>query len=314
MRRKILSAFLCALAAAMLFSGCGGSRLRFGTSGEGGTYGEIAAAIAENTENLRFNIRETAGSAANVRLLSEGYLDFAIAQADVVSDAYGGVGTFAGSKSYQGYAAVAGLYTEACQIIVRADSDIKMIEDLESKTVSIGEAESGTEQNAVQILSVYGLNKSCVNEVNLNYEDASDQLGSGKIDAFFCTLAPNSPFLKELAKDGGIRLLSLSENAVRRLVDAYGFYTEYTIQKGTYPNQTEDVRTVGMKALLLASEKTDPEIVRTVTETLFEKREEIDSATSAELNLDIESAVAGAPIPFHKGAAEYYKSLGVSAE
>ncbi len=314
MRRKILSALLCALAAAVLFSGCGTGRVRFGTSGSGGAYGEIANAIVENSEGLRFNIRETAGSAANVRLLSEGYLDLAIAQADVVSDAYCGTGTFAGSKSYQGYAAVAGLYTEACQIITSADSDIKEIDDLEGKTVSIGEAESGTEQNAVQILGAYGLNKSFLSEVNLNYEDASEQLKSGKIDAFFCTLAPNSPFLWELAEEYDIRLLSLSENAARRLVDAYGFYTDYTIPKGTYPNQTEDVRTVGVKALLLASEKADPGTVRAVAESLFENSEAINSATSAELDLDPESAAAGAPIPFHQGAAEYYRSRGIAAE
>ena len=38
-----------------------------------------------------------------------------------------------------------GLYTEACQIVVRADSDIRSVEDLQGKTVSVGEEESGTE-------------------------------------------------------------------------------------------------------------------------------------------------------------------------
>lgn len=58
------------------------------------------------------------------------------------------------------FCAVAALYTEACQVIVRADSDIQSVEELQGKTVSIGAEESGSEQNAWQILSAYGLNEN----------------------------------------------------------------------------------------------------------------------------------------------------------
>lgn len=45
-------------------------------------------------------------------------------------------------------------------MIVRADSDIQSVEELQGKTVSIGAEESGSEQNAWQILSAYGLNEN----------------------------------------------------------------------------------------------------------------------------------------------------------
>lgn len=50
------------------------------------------------------------------------------------------------------------MFTEACHIVVRKDSDINSVDDLLGKTVSIGEEESGSELNAKQILSAYGLN------------------------------------------------------------------------------------------------------------------------------------------------------------
>ena len=56
---------------------------------------------------------------------------------------------------------------------MRADSDIQSIEDLQGKTVSIGAEESGSEQNALQILSAYGLNDRLVDTINLNYTDAA---------------------------------------------------------------------------------------------------------------------------------------------
>ena len=64
------------------------------------------------------------------------------------------------------------LYQEECHIVVRADSGINTVEELQGKTVSIGEEESGTEQNAKQILAAYGLDEKLVKEVNLNYTDA----------------------------------------------------------------------------------------------------------------------------------------------
>ena len=54
-----------------------------------------------------------------------------------------GKGTFHSGK-YSGYKAVASLYPEACQIVVRKDSGIDSPDDLEGKTISIGAEESGT--------------------------------------------------------------------------------------------------------------------------------------------------------------------------
>lgn len=66
----------------------------------------------------------------------------AVAQMDLINDAYNRTGIFENDKKYQGYRAVASLYTEACQIVVPADSDIQSMDDLEGKKVCIGEEES----------------------------------------------------------------------------------------------------------------------------------------------------------------------------
>ena len=61
-------------------------RLRFGAAGEGGIYrefGERFAALQNETDNGTIELRATAGSAANLRLLTGEYLQLAIAQADL---------------------------------------------------------------------------------------------------------------------------------------------------------------------------------------------------------------------------------------
>ena len=94
-------------------------------------------------------------------------------------------GSFRGTEPIRGFGAVAGVYEEACQIVVRADSEISTVEELEGHRVSIGEEESGTKQNALQILAAYGLNEKLVEEVSLNYTEAAKELENGTIDAFF---------------------------------------------------------------------------------------------------------------------------------
>ena len=245
MKRKWIAALLAGcMLAALLLTGCSAAetvkRLRFGVAGEGGVYhnfGEQFAALENETSNGTIELRTTAGSAANLRLLTGEYLQLAIAQADLAQDACNQTGIFAEEEDICGFGAVAALYTEACQVIVRADSDIQSIEDLQGKTVSIGAEESGSEQNALQILSAYGLNDRLVDTINLNYTDAADQLKAGKIDAIVITVGTPSPVVTELAGECGIRLLNVDGTAAQRLLSSYNAYREVTIPAGTYPGQ-----------------------------------------------------------------------------
>ena len=186
MKQKI-GLFLCL---ALLLTGCSyqTKTIRFGAADIGGMYYTVANAYAglasKESSDLKFEVKNTAGSAANLRLLSGNYIDLGIAQADLVRAAHEGTGSFSDNRQ-QGYRAIAGLYTDACQIVVRADSDIRTLNDLQGKTVSIGASESGTEQNATEILKLSGLTAKLVHMVNLDYADAAGKLASGEIDALF---------------------------------------------------------------------------------------------------------------------------------
>lgn len=317
MKQKWIAAILLA---AVLLNGCSSAetvrRLRFGAAGEGGVYrefGERFAALENETDNGTVELKTTAGSAANLRLLTGEYLQLAIAQADLAQDAYDQTGIFADEEESRGFGAVAALYTETCQVVVRADSEIRTVEDLQGKTVSIGAEESGSEQNAMQILSAYGLNDKLVSMVNLNYEDAEAQLKAGKIDAVFITAGAPSPVLAELAGECGIRLLNVDGAAAQRLISTYSAYSMVTLPAGTYSGQTEDVQTVGVKAVLLASDELPAKQVQKLTELLFSSREGLEEQLGIPLDAE-QDAVEGVGIPFHAGAAAYYKAAGITVD
>lgn len=314
--RRLLSLLL---AAALLLSGCtvgGRNTLRFGTAGIGGLYAQASAAIqrlAEADGALKIEGKTTAGSAANIRLMAQDYLDAAIVQSDIAKDAYEGKNDFASSGPDHSFRAVAALYPEACHIVVRADSGIWSMDDLLGKTVSIGEAESGTELNAKQILPACGLTGNMVKQVNLDYTTAAQQLVSGEIDALFCTIGLGTTVIDELAKQCDIRLLDVSESALSKLEAAYG-YSACTIPADTYPGQTEDVQTLGVKALVVVNSTVPHATVEALTALLFDFAKELQLSLPTDVDLTPESAIEDVGIPFHTGAAAYYANQGLSVQ
>lgn len=299
-------------------TGCGKTaELRLGTGGVGGTYYAFGNALAQQLgeeETLSLSVKTTAGSAANLRLLREGFVQLAIVQSDVLSDAVNGTGTFAQAGAYEGYAAVAGLYTEACQIVVPADSDIQTVQDLAGRRVSVGEEESGVRKNAEEILLSHGLSLEMIQPSALSFAEAADALERGEIDAFFCTAGAPTNAVSELAGRRNVRLLSLSEDAVNNLLALGSGYTACTVPALTYPGQTEEVRTVGVKAVLVADAGVSKDSVTAITRYLLEQGEQLRWAAKTALSTEPEYAVQDIPCSFHEGSAAYYSSRGMTVE
>ena len=206
----------------LVMTGCSGTgkNIRFGAADIGGVYYSYASTFSqlahEDMSDYSFETKATAGSVANLRLLSGDYIDLGIVQADMLSDAYNGKGTFKDGDYKKGYKAVAALYTEVCQIIVKSASGIETIDDLVGKTVSIGAAESGTEKNAEEILKVSGITEELVKTVNMDYSEAVDKLIAGEIDAMFITSGIRTGIIEQLSKKCSIDVISIDEKCIEK--------------------------------------------------------------------------------------------------
>lgn len=308
--KKKISILLCLILLVLLaLTGCqtSGNTIRFGAADIGGMYYTFSTTLTElankESDAQNFKVRTTAGSAANLRLLSGNYIDLGIAQADLLADAY---------KKNKDLRALAGLYTEACQLVVKADSDIHSLNDLSGRTVSIGAKESGSEKNAKQILEFSGMPDSIVTTKNLDYIHAARELKSGKIDGFFCTAGLTTTIIDELSRECDIRLISIDKNVINKIVSTSDAYSAYTIPAGTYKGQDKDISTIGVKSVLVTTDSLSDDVAESLTRMLFKKKKELQYATSLDFHMDETSAVSNVPVPFHKGALKYYKEAGVT--
>lgn len=294
------------------------SELKLGTGNEGGMYYRFGNALSEASANddavPTIAVETTAGSSANLRLLSQGFLDMATVQADTLYDAANGTGLFANSGSYDGFSAVTGLYTEACQIVVRADSGIRSVSDLVGKTVSIGERESGVLQNALQILDAYNLKESDFVAEYLGFSDAAAALADGSIDAAFVTAAVPTPAVASLADSAGMRLVGLDAPVIDALLAHYDYYMPCTVPANTYAGQADAVQTVGVRAVLVARNGMSSDQVRAVLNLLFDEGIPLSATLGDGLQPVLEDASVGVPVGFHPGAASYLVERGIVVE
>lgn len=301
-----------------LLIGCGGENsaskaIRLGTGGTGGMYYAYGTALAKMIDaegkGHALDVKMTAGSAANLRLLREKFLDLAIVQSDTLSNAINGRGVFAAAGPGVGYAAVAGLYTEACQIVVSKNSGIKNVSELVGKRVSVGERESGVLQNAEQILMAHGLTFEMIETVYMSFTDAASAMEKGQIDAFFITAGAPTAAIADLANHKEIKILSIEPDVQNNMMKLYKGYTRCTIPANTYTGQTEDVNTIGVKAVLVASTDLKDDEVTYFTEFIFKNADKLPHNTSDKLTVDY--AIQDIPASFHAGAAKFYDMQGV---
>ena len=106
-----------------------------------------------------------------------------------------------------------------------------------------------------------------------------------------------------------IRLLSIAPDIQNNMMKLYKGYTRCTIPANSYPGQAEDISTIGVKAVLVASTDLKDDTVAYLTEFVLKNADKLPHNTADKLTN--EYAVADIPASFHAGAAKFYEAQGV---
>lgn len=317
--KRVLAFVGGALCLLGVLSGCKKNNTNFilATGGTSGTYYPYGGSIANiwnvNVPGMNVTAQATGASAENLRLISNQEAEFAIVQNDVMDYAYNGTDMFEGGK-LGNLATIGTLYPEVIQIAASAESGIKTVADMKGKRVSVGDAGSGVEFNAKQILEGYGLTFDDIKKSNLSFKESSDGIQNGTLDACFVTAGVPNAALQELAVAKGLILISVSGKEADAICEKYSFYTQTTIPAGTYQGSDTDVNALAIKATLAVSASLDADTVYNLTKTLFEKQSDLAMAHAKGKDLSAESAVTGVSVPLHEGAVRYYNEIGLSVK
>jgi TRAP transporter TAXI family solute receptor len=313
-----LSRILAAAAALALAAGAVQAQqfFRIGTGGTAGTYFPVGGMVANTVSQpgkISATAQASAGSVANVNAVASGQLESGFSQADVATWAHTGTGVWEGRPAVTGLRLIANLYPESVHIVARKGAGIRTVADLRGKRVALDEPGSGTLINARAILAAYGLKDADLRPEYIKPNQAGDKLKDGSLDAFFFTGGWPAGAISELASSGaGIELVSIEgpqADAIRR---ASSFFAPDTIPADTYKG-VGAVRTLAVGAQWVTSDKVDANLVYEIVKSLFSDagQRAMGAGHAKGKFITKENAVQGAGIPFHPGAARYYREVGV---
>ncbi|RPH49371.1 MAG: TAXI family TRAP transporter solute-binding subunit [Desulfobacteraceae bacterium] len=289
------------------------TKLVLATGGTAGTYYPFGGAMARiwNTKIPGMNVtaQTTGASAENIRLVNKKEAELALVQSDTLDAAFNAKAPF--TEAIKSMSTIAVLYPEIIQVVVRAESPIKSIADLKGKKVGVGAPGSGTEANFRQLMDVYGLAKDDVNSQYLSFSESAEAFKDRHIDAFIVTAGIPNAAIMDIGTQHAIRILTVPADMAAKLTAKYPFLAAAVVPAGTYKNQTQDVTTVAVNAVLIVGNDLSADVVYSMTKALFDSQAELASAHAKGKELNLKYAVQGVSIPFHPGALKYYKEKGV---
>ncbi|MFC4540728.1 TAXI family TRAP transporter solute-binding subunit [Halosolutus amylolyticus] len=284
-----------------------GETLSWHAGGTGGTYYPLSnnfKTIVEDNTEYSLQVQSTGASVANVGSLTREEADFAMIQNDIAYFAVNGTGLedFEGN-AMENIRGVATLYPETIHVITQADSGIESVEDLEGATVNTGDAGSGTQVNALQILSSAGIEEGDFDEQTADFATAADQIRDGDVDAAFVVGGWPVGSIDELATTSDISMVEVSGDIREDIKGDAEWFADDTIPSGTYDGVDEDVETVSVQAMIATHDGVDDGVVEAVTEAIFENTGDITQKADF---IDVDSAQDGMPIDLHPGADAYF--------
>ncbi len=309
-------------AAAVLLAACACAprapvtRLSIATGGTGGVYyplgGALARLISTQLPGVEATAEATAASVDNLKFLQRGEADLAFTLADTLDDAVHGRGAFGAPVAVR---ALAVLYSNATQIVVRPRSALRRVADLRGRSVSTGAPGSGTEVIAQRVLEAAGLDPARdLRRESLGASASADAFKDGKLDAFFWSGGLPTAALLDLAHTaGGVRLLPC-DDALPALRARFGptLYAPFVIARRTYAGQDDDVASVAVANVLVARADLGEQLAYEITRLLFEQKAALEAVHAEAKKITLEGAAHGSPAPLHEGALRYYRERGLA--
>ena len=319
---RVLLAGLAALVAAGTASAAALDKfLALGTSSTGGVYYPVGQGLCGliNDGRIEHRIRcvayATGGSVYNIQAVESGQLDIAITRADLAYQAYRGEGDFAEFGPNRKLRIIANLYSQPVGVIVKADSEIKTLDGAEGKRINIGNLGSGKRTISELIFDIKGWSRKTFKEVQeLSTARMGQAFCDGKVDVLIESIGIPSDFYDRMTRQCAGKFVPLSDQLIAGIQARAPFFFVDTIRGGVYPHNASDVKTVGIKIVLITSARVHPYSIGIVARAMLSDIEKFRARHPVLGNARPQTMLLeGIKIPFHDGAAAYYKQKGLLA-
>jgi hypothetical protein len=286
-----------------------------GTGAITGVYYPAGGAICRllnrgrNEHGIRCSVESTGGSVSNLNAIRNSGIEFGIVQSDWQFNSFNGSGFFADQSPFKELRSVFSLYTETFTIAVLEKSGIKTLDDIVGKKVNFGPLGSGMYATMEVLMSVKNWKKESFSSITyLQPSEQPSALCEEKIDVMIYAAGNPNGVLQEASQTCKIKLIPIDDITIDKLIELNPYYVKAIVPGGMYANNQDSIKTFGVKASLVTSEKISDDVVYQITRSVFENFDNFKTLHPVFSSLKKEEMVSqGNSAPIHNGAMKYFK-------
>ena len=303
---------LALVAGAILAAPAAAQQVTFMTGPQGGSWIPLGGALKGMWEKAvpGLNITQTPGAGiSNVRGVDEGKAHIGFGNSSTTVDGLEGRAPY--PKKVTKVCQLANLYPQYWQVVALADAKVNSYADLKGKSLVTQPKGNTGELLTELVLKMNGLNYQSLAKVNFNsYNESVGMMKDGHANVFTLgTTAPASAVM-DLASARDIKLIPVDDRIMGELKRMNPGYNKLIIKAGTYPKQDKDVPVIGYSTHVVVAcdlpEATVYQMAKIMAgnvDGMAAVVKSIEGMTPKDMALDI-------GVPFHKGAAKFYKEAG----
>lgn len=286
--------------------------LTLGTASVGGTYfvyGQVWASLVNEKLGTTISTQQTQGPNQNIILTDSRQVDLGMTTMGVALQAWNGSGDWTKGTKYQNIRATFPMYDTPFHFIALEKSGIKAVKELAGRKSGIGPRAGTCGTYFPLMFKTLGINTTIRNG---QASDMAANLQDGLIDAFpFCAGIPIAAY-SELETTNKVRFFTFTDDEIKKLKAAMPELSDSVIPKGTYKQQTEDHKTVGVYNFGIAHKDLPEDLVYGIVKAVLENNAQMVKGHAAAKETLVENWNRNTFLPFHPGAVRYFKEKGIN--
>jgi len=283
------------------------------TGPQGGSWIPLGGALKNMWEaavpGLQIQQQPGAGI-ANVRGIDEGKAQIGFGNSSTTVDGVEGRAPY--PKKTTKVCQVANLYPQYFQVVALSDAKVGSFADLKGKTLVTQSKGNTAELLTDQVLKINGMTYGSLGKVSFqaSYTDAVDMMKDGHVQVFTLgTTAPASAIM-DLASARDVQMVPVDDKTMAELKKQNAGYNRLIIKAGTYPKQDKDVAAIGYTTHIVAACDLPEDVVYKMTKAMATNVNDMAAVVKPIAGLTAKDMAIDIGVPFHKGAAKYYKEVG----
>jgi uncharacterized protein len=276
-------------------------------------FGPLTQPLAAEYRRTLTNVDVQTVSALNsidvIHAILEGRADFGVAYSDDTYAGYWNQNAENGGKKRE-IRGVALLQPLSEYLLIRGNSGIHHIMDLDGRAVGIGPKDTSSFILGPQVLEAFGVHPAAV-KIFANRADAAAAMTDRTVDAVFLPgyVYPDDVFWRTVKE--GAYFIPIAGPNLQRLRERNPFVRLTTIPRNTIDGQTSVIPTIGIDMVVVCGRDIDESLVYELTKQLFIAFPRLSSVEASLRFLNFDEASA-TPIPLHTGAARYFRERELS--